>query len=50
MKDREEDRSILIGIISWGSGCGKERHPAIYSKIDHVLPWIHRYMSEYSNL
>ncbi|XP_078023221.1 transmembrane protease serine 13a isoform X1 [Epinephelus lanceolatus] len=31
----------LVGITSWGEGCGAEYKPGIYTKVSSVLPWIY---------
>ena len=32
--------ATLIGIVSWGAGCGYAEHPDIYGRVTHVLNWI----------
>lgn len=31
----------LIGIVSWGHGCGWANFPAAYTRVDKFLTWIH---------
>ncbi|KAJ8569458.1 hypothetical protein ON010_g5800 [Phytophthora cinnamomi] len=31
---------ILIGLASWGSGCGDKGYPAIYSRVSAAIEWI----------
>ncbi|CAL8353763.1 unnamed protein product [Lota lota] len=30
----------LVGITSWGAGCGRQNQPGIYTKVTSMLPWI----------
>ena len=38
----------LVGVVSFGSSCGQIESPAVFSKVDHVLNWIHKTMSKYN--
>jgi secreted trypsin-like serine protease len=39
---RAGGKPVLVGIVSWGEGCGE--HPGVYTRIDrnHYLDWINR--------
>ena len=39
-KESEPMTATLIGIVSWGAGCGYVEHPDIYGRVTHVLNWI----------
>jgi trypsin len=35
-------RGKIVGLVSWGRGCGNAKYPGVYSRIDKALPWIHK--------
>ncbi|CAL8361869.1 unnamed protein product [Merluccius merluccius] len=36
----KDDRWFLVGITSWGGGCGRSQQPGVYTKVTSMLPWI----------
>lgn len=39
-----DNRWYLVGITSWGAGCGEQNKPGVYTKVQAVLPWIYSQM------
>ncbi|XP_039987513.1 transmembrane protease serine 13a [Xiphias gladius] len=43
---RGDSRWYLVGITSWGAGCGEKNKPGVYTKVGSVLPWIYSNMQQ----
>lgn len=41
------DTWFLIGLVSWGEGCGQEDKLGIYTKVSNYNEWIHRVREEW---
>ena len=36
----EDGKYTLVGVVSWGYGCGMEGYPGVYARVTSVMPWI----------
>jgi trypsin len=39
----------LVGITSWGAGCGKNEFPGVYTRITGVNKWLKRHICSVSD-
>lgn len=44
----KDDRMHLIGIISWGIGCGRKDTPGVYTNVNRYLHWIQNNMKSWA--
>ena len=38
----DQGRAVLVGVVSWGIGCGIPGFPGVYSRVTEALPWINK--------
>jgi secreted trypsin-like serine protease len=45
-KERTGTHYELLGVVSWGKGCGRVGFPGIYTKISAIYEWLTEILNE----
>ena len=36
----KNNRSMLVGIVSWGVDCLTSEYPSVFAKVSHIVDWV----------